>query len=67
MQLSWVTNIQQQCLNADVAFFFKQWWAFRRKEWLVLEGRTWVEMRFGRVRDEATLVSEDTGRFILFP
>ena len=42
---NWVTSIRQQCINADVAFFFKQWGGVQKKRnGRVLEGRTWDEM-----------------------
>jgi protein gp37 len=45
MLLNWVTDIRQQCLDADVAFFFKQWGGVQKKKaGRTLEGRTWDEM-----------------------
>lgn len=45
MQLSWVTEIRNQCQKADVAFFFKQWGGVNKKKTgRMLEGRTWDEM-----------------------
>ena len=42
---SWVTGIRDQCLKADVAFFFKQWGGVQKKKTgRDLEGRTWDEM-----------------------
>ncbi|MFC1673783.1 DUF5131 family protein [Pseudomonadota bacterium] len=39
---SWITEIRDQCLTANVAFFFKQWGGFRPKEnGRELEGRIW--------------------------
>lgn len=41
----WVIDIRDQCLQADVAFFFKQWGGVRKKKaGRQLEGRTWDEM-----------------------
>jgi protein gp37 len=41
----WVTNIRDQCQEAQVPFFFKQWGGFRKKSaGRTLEGRTWDEM-----------------------
>jgi len=41
----WVTDIRDQCLNAGVAFFFKQWGGVQKKKTgRVLEGRTWDQM-----------------------
>jgi protein gp37 len=36
MEEEWVLSIQQQCEDADVPFFFKQWGGFRKK----VNGRT---------------------------
>lgn len=42
---SWVTDIRDQCLVADVPFFFKQWGGTNKKvTGRVLEGRGWNEM-----------------------
>jgi protein gp37 len=42
---AWVTDIRDQCLKADVAFFFKQWGGVRKKRTgRTLEGRTWDQM-----------------------
>ncbi len=41
----WVTDIRDQCLEANVAFFFKQWGGvFKKKTGRQLEGRTWDQM-----------------------
>lgn len=45
MPAHWVTQIRDQCLRADVAFFFKQWGGvFKKRTGRILEGRTWDEM-----------------------
>jgi protein gp37 len=45
LQKAWVTDIRDQCLNANVPFFFKQWGGvFKRRNGRSLEGRTWDEM-----------------------
>ncbi len=45
MEEAWVTGIRDQCLKADVPFFFKQWGGVRKKQaGRSLEGRTWDEM-----------------------
>jgi len=45
MDPAWVTDIRDQCLQAGVAFFFKQWGGVRKKlAGRQLEGRTWDEM-----------------------
>lgn len=41
----WVTSIRDQCLKAEVPFFFKQWGGFRKKlAGRTLEGKTWDEL-----------------------
>jgi protein gp37 len=45
MDPSWVIDIREQCSNAGVPFFFKQWGGTsKKKAGRVLEGRTWDEM-----------------------
>lgn len=45
MRPEWVTGIRDQCKNADVAFFFKQWGGVQKKKTgRTLDGRTWDEM-----------------------
>jgi protein gp37 len=45
MNPEWVTDIRDQCLNASVAFFFKQWGGVRKKAaGRELDGRIWSEM-----------------------
>jgi protein gp37 len=42
---AWVTGIRDQCLVANVPFFFKQWGGVQKKKTgRTLEGRTWDEM-----------------------
>ena len=42
---TWVTDIRDQCNEARVAFFFKQWGGVQKKRsGRELEGRTWDEM-----------------------
>ena len=42
---AWVTDIRDQCLKANVAFFFKQWGGVQKKRTgRTLEGRTWDQM-----------------------
>jgi protein gp37 len=42
MDAEWVTDIRDQCLRANVAFFFKQWGGvFKKRNGRELEGRTW--------------------------
>lgn len=45
MKPEWVSDIKDQCLNADVAFFFKQWGGTNKKKTgRELDGRTWDQM-----------------------
>lgn len=41
----WVTEIRDQCIKADVPFFFKQWGGVQKKKTgRTLDGRTWDQM-----------------------
>lgn len=45
MKEEWATNIKDQCNQANVAFFFKQWGGTNKKKaGRELDGRTWDEM-----------------------
>ena len=45
MDPAWVTDLRDQCLDASVAFFFKQWGGVRKKKaGRLLEKRTWDQM-----------------------
>jgi protein gp37 len=45
MDSSWVTNIRDQCVAAQVPFFFKQWGGFNKKRaGRILDGQIWEEM-----------------------
>lgn len=45
LEASWVREIQQQCLAANVPFFFKQWGgAQKKRHGRLLDGRTWDDM-----------------------
>jgi len=45
MDPAWVREIRDQCVSADVPFFFKQWGGTRKnKTGRILEGRTWDQM-----------------------
>ena len=45
MEEAWVTDIRDQCLDAEVPFFFKQWGGvFKKRHGRTLEGQTWDEM-----------------------
>lgn len=42
---AWITQIRDQCVEAGVAFFFKQWGGVHKKKTgRELEGRTWDQM-----------------------
>jgi protein gp37 len=48
MKEQWVIDIRDQCLAADVPFFFKQWGGTHRKRnGRMLRGRTWDEIPIG--------------------
>lgn len=48
MRAEWVTSIRDQCLAANVPFFFKQWGGVNKKRnGRLLEGRTWDQMPAG--------------------
>jgi protein gp37 len=41
----WVTDIRDQCVAANVPFFFKQWGGVNKKKTgRILEGRTWGQV-----------------------
>lgn len=45
IKIEWVTEIRDQCLEANVPFFFKQWGGVnKKKNGKQLEGRTWSQM-----------------------
>lgn len=45
MQETWVVEIKERCLRANVPFFFKQWGGVRKKKaGRELEGKTWSQM-----------------------
>lgn len=45
VQSEWICDIREQCLQAGVPFFFKQWGGTRKKKGgRLLDGRTWDEM-----------------------
>ena len=45
MNEEWVADIKNQCLDSDVAFFFKQWGGTNKKKTgRLLEGKTWDDM-----------------------
>lgn len=45
LESAWVTEIRDQCLRANVPFFFKQWGGVQKKKTgRTLEGRIWDQM-----------------------
>lgn len=45
IELEWVLQIKEQCIEQNVPFFFKQWGGVNKKRTgRLLEGRTWDEM-----------------------
>ena len=45
MNPEWVMSIRDQCIDADVPFFFKQWGGvWKKRQGRILEGRTWDQM-----------------------
>lgn len=45
MNVDWVLDLQEQCENAGVSFFFKQWGGTNKKKTgRELKGQTWDEM-----------------------
>ena len=45
MKQEWVVDIQEQCVEAGIPFFFKQWGGKNKKQTgRLLNGRTWDEM-----------------------
>lgn len=50
IQPAWVRDIRDQCVAADVPFFFKQWGGVNKKRaGRLLDGRVWDEMPAGAV------------------
>jgi protein gp37 len=53
----WVIDIRDQCLEAGVPFFFKQWGGRNKKKTgRILEGRTWDEFPETIVADQRELI-----------
>jgi protein gp37 len=45
IQAQWVSDIRDQCVNAGVAFYFKQWGGvFKKRNGRLLDGRVWNQM-----------------------
>lgn len=56
MEAAWVRNIQNQCRNSGVAFFFKQWGGVRKSETgRDLDGKTYSEFPERRQAEVPTL------------
>jgi len=54
MRAEWLCDIRDQCLEAGVPFFFKQWGGvFKKRNGRILDGRTWDQ--FPRVAIASTL------------
>jgi len=54
MKEEWVIDIKNQCKEADVAFFFKQWGGTNKKKTgRLLEGKTWDEMPESTIKEFA--------------
>jgi len=52
MKPEWATDIRDQCLAADVPFFFKQWGGINKKRTgRTLDGQTWDEMPLPRHKE----------------
>ena len=66
MRAEWVRQIHQQCTQARVSFFFKQWGGVNKKRTgRLLDGQTWDAMPSGTRRPRATPTPPDTPA--LFP
>ena len=56
MQPEWVIDIRDQCLAADIPFFFKQWGGVNKKKaGRVLDGREWDQTPSVSVGEEVFL------------
>lgn len=45
LKTEWILEIKEQCLKANVPFFFKQWGGKnKKKNGRLLEGKTWDEL-----------------------
>lgn len=54
----WVTGLRDQCIDAAVPFFFKQWGGVNKKKTgRVLQGKTWDERPRGLLNPSATLIT----------
>ncbi|WP_242045321.1 DUF5131 family protein [Anabaena catenula] len=56
LNIEWVRDIREQCIEANVPFFFKQWGGVQKKKFgRELDGRTWDE--FPKSADSKNKVS----------
>jgi len=56
MNIEWVLEIKEKCIEQNVPFFFKQWGGTNKKKaGRLLEGRTWDEMPLDRSDNENIL------------
>ena len=54
IEKEWVIDIRNQCQQADVPFFFKQWGGQNKKQTgRTLEGRTWDNLPIFYMGDRA--------------
>ncbi|MBV9249509.1 MAG: phage Gp37/Gp68 family protein [Acetobacteraceae bacterium] len=59
MDIGWVRDIRDQCINADVPFFFKQWRGIRPKTGgRMLDGREWSQFPLNRPAHHSTTGSD---------
>jgi protein gp37 len=57
MEPKWVFDIRDQCQEADVPFFFKQWGGTRKKKaGRLLDRRSWDEMPVSSQLDMGVMV-----------
>jgi protein gp37 len=55
MNREWAIDIRDQCIAAEVPFFFKQWGGFnKKKRGCILDGRTWDEIPGKAVQEVCT-------------
>ena len=55
----WVEDIRDQCITANLPFFFKQWGGFNKKKTgRILDGRTWDEMPDRNLQNKKNLATK---------
>ncbi|MFM7373272.1 MAG: DUF5131 family protein, partial [Sphaerospermopsis kisseleviana] len=59
LNIEWVRDIRDQCIQADVPFFFKQWGGVQKKKFgRELDGRTWDEFpKFAESKKKVSVLS----------